>query len=140
MLESWLHCKVPTGDLNITTVFAFVNASTDAPHLLMEFIQGSPTSLILFMDLLPRKDLVCHPEYLDEFYTSTHLDNSRQDLEKVPQVSPYRSSSLYIRSVLSPTAIAVNVDCGAEGESCMEELIGVHIRRAAQEDCWGMVG
>ncbi|ONK55313.1 uncharacterized protein A4U43_UnF5140 [Asparagus officinalis] len=76
ILQSWLHCKVPTGDLNITTVFAFLNASTDAPHLLMEFIQGSPTSLILFMDLLPRKDLVLHPEYLDEFYNTTNLDKS----------------------------------------------------------------
>lgn len=130
ILESWLHCKVPSGDLNITTIFAFLNAATDAPHLLMEFIQGSPTSLILFIDLLPRRDLVLYPAYLTEFYESTPLDKLRHDLEQLPQVSPYRSSSLYIRSVLSPTAIAVSIDCSAGGESLMEEIIGVHISRA----------
>lgn len=133
ILESWIHCKVPSGSLNITTLFAFLNASTDAPHLLMEFIQGSPTSLILFIDLIPRKDLVLHPDYLVEFYQNTNLDKLRQELENVPQVQPYRSSSLYIRSVLSPTAVAVHVNCGAEGESTMEEIMRVQLDSAAKE-------
>ncbi|XP_073117485.1 red chlorophyll catabolite reductase-like [Elaeis guineensis] len=133
ILESWLHCNVPSGSLNITTIFAFLKASTDAPHLLMEFIQGSPTSLILFMDLLPRKDLVLHPDYLDEFYQNTNLDRPRQELENVPQVLPYRSSSLYIRSVLSPTAVAVQINCGAEGESAMEEIMQVQLDSVAKE-------
>lgn len=98
----------------------------------MEFIQGSPTSLILFMDLLPRKDLVLHPDYLDEFYQNTNLDKPRQELENVPQVLPYRSSSLYIRSVLSPTAVAVQINCGAEGESVMEEIMRVQLDSVAK--------
>ncbi|KAJ6842903.1 red chlorophyll catabolite reductase [Iris pallida] len=133
ILQSWLHCKVPIGDLNITTLFAFLNASVDAPHLVLEFIQGSPTSLILLMDLIPRKDLVLHPEYLDEIYDKTHLDKRRQALARLPQVSPYISSSLYIRSVLSPTAISVNIDCGGEGESGIEEIILLHVGPAAKD-------
>ncbi|XP_042383945.1 red chlorophyll catabolite reductase-like isoform X2 [Zingiber officinale] len=85
ILESWLHCQIPTGALNIATLFVSLNSSTDAPHLLMEFIQGSPTSLVLLLDLIPRKDVVLHPDYLDEFYHQTDLDKQRQVLAKLPQ-------------------------------------------------------
>ncbi|XP_042378901.1 red chlorophyll catabolite reductase-like isoform X2 [Zingiber officinale] len=85
ILESWLHCQIPTGVLNIATLFVSLNSSTDAPHLLMEFIQGSPTSLVLLLDLIPRKDVVLHPDYLDEFYHQTDLDKQRQVLAKLPQ-------------------------------------------------------
>lgn len=122
ILESWLHCELPTGALNIATLLAFLNASTDAPHLLMEFIQSSSTSLILIIDFLPRRDLVLHPTYLDEFYQQTNLDKQRQELTKLPQVLPYYSPSLYFRSTLSPTAVAVNIKCG-DGQGVIEDLM-----------------
>uniref|UniRef100_A0A453MPC2 Uncharacterized protein n=1 Tax=Aegilops tauschii subsp. strangulata TaxID=200361 RepID=A0A453MPC2_AEGTS len=40
MLHSSLHCKVPNGAIDITSVLIFLNALTDAPHFLMEFIQA----------------------------------------------------------------------------------------------------
>uniref|UniRef100_A0A0E0QYJ8 Uncharacterized protein n=1 Tax=Oryza rufipogon TaxID=4529 RepID=A0A0E0QYJ8_ORYRU len=40
MLQSSLHCKVPNGAIDITSLLIFLNASTDAPHFLMEFIQA----------------------------------------------------------------------------------------------------
>ncbi|MQL93492.1 hypothetical protein Taro_026138 [Colocasia esculenta] len=133
ILESWLHCELPFGVLDITTLFAFLSAETDAPHLLMEFIQNGPNSLILFMDLLPRRDLVLYPDYLDHFYQQTPLDKARQGLENAPEVAPYKSSSLYIRSVLSPTAVAVNINCGSEGASSMDEVMRDHVAAAAKE-------
>ncbi|KAG6516175.1 red chlorophyll catabolite reductase-like [Zingiber officinale] len=124
ILESWLHCQIPTGALNIATLLVFLNSSTDAPHLLMDFIQGSPTSLVLLLDLIPRKDVVLHPDYLDEFYHQNDLDKQRQVLSKLPQVQPYMSSSIYARSLLSPTAIAVNINCGDGNEqTLLEEII-----------------
>ncbi|KAG6511685.1 red chlorophyll catabolite reductase-like isoform X1 [Zingiber officinale] len=123
ILESWLHCQIPTGALNIATLFVSLNSSTDAPHLLMEFIQGSPTSLVLLLDLIPRKDVVLHPDYLDEFYHQTDLDKQRQVLAKLPQVQPYMSPSLYVRSILSPTAIVVNINCGDGEQTMLEEII-----------------
>uniref|UniRef100_A0A453T4K4 Uncharacterized protein n=1 Tax=Aegilops tauschii subsp. strangulata TaxID=200361 RepID=A0A453T4K4_AEGTS len=40
MLQSSLHCKVPNGAIDITSLFINLNASTDAPHFVMEFIQA----------------------------------------------------------------------------------------------------
>lgn len=115
VLGSWLHCKLPFGVLNIATIIGMVSDLTDTPHLLFEFIQSSPSSLVLVLDLLPRKDLVLEPEYLQWFYEDTKLDVPRQTLEKAPQAQPYVSSSLYVRSVVSPTAILFKINSELPG-------------------------
>uniref|UniRef100_A0A0A9EIK7 Uncharacterized protein n=1 Tax=Arundo donax TaxID=35708 RepID=A0A0A9EIK7_ARUDO len=91
MLQSLLHCKVPNGAIDITSVLVFLNTSTDAPHFLMELIQGSPTSLAVILDLLPRKDLAPHPDYLQKYYENTQLDKQRGKIEELLQVRPYLS-------------------------------------------------
>ncbi|KAF3438953.1 hypothetical protein FNV43_RR17228 [Rhamnella rubrinervis] len=125
---SWLHSELPTGEaLNITSLSAYLSPSTDAPNFLMEVIQSSPTLLILILDLPPRKDLVLHPEYLQTFYEDTKLDTRRQLLDKIPEVKPYYSSSLYLRSVVSPTAITVRIEADAGGPGRLEEIIKYHL-------------
>ncbi|KAF8406320.1 hypothetical protein HHK36_008406 [Tetracentron sinense] len=133
VLGSWIHCELPSGALDITTISAYLKSSTDAPRFLIEFLQSSPTSLILILDLPPRKDLVLHQDYLDTFYGDTQLDKRRQELAKVPEVRPYFSSSLYIRCVCSPTAILVSINCEAGGEGRMEEIIRDHVGPVAKE-------
>ncbi|XP_037445261.1 red chlorophyll catabolite reductase-like [Triticum dicoccoides] len=133
MLHSSLHCKVPNGAIDITSVLIFLNALTDAPHFLMEFIQGSPTSMVVILDLLPRKDLALHPEYLQKYYEHTHLDKQREKIEELPQTRPYRSPSLFVRSACSPTAVSVTIDCGQGGEGTLEEIVCGHLASAVKE-------
>ncbi|KAK3015782.1 hypothetical protein RJ639_005437, partial [Escallonia herrerae] len=126
ILGSWLHCQLPSGgELNITSLSAYLNLLTDAPNFLFELIQSSPTSMVLILDLPPRKDLVLHPDYLKTFYEDTQLDRHRRLLEKLPEVKPYTSSSLYVCSVVSPTGILVSIEAQA-GET--ERVV---------EICWG---
>ncbi|XP_020160585.1 red chlorophyll catabolite reductase [Aegilops tauschii subsp. strangulata] len=133
MLHSSLHCKVPNGAIDITSVLIFLNALTDAPHFLMEFIQGSPTSMVVILDLLPRKDLALHPEYLHKYYEHTCLDKQREKIEELPQTRPYRSPSLFVRSACSPTAVSVTIDCGQGGEGTLEEIVCGHLASAVKE-------
>ncbi|PKI39428.1 hypothetical protein CRG98_040186 [Punica granatum] len=122
VLGSWLNCQLPTGGaLNITSLSAYLKTSTDAPNFLFELIRNGPTSLVMILDLTPRKDLVMFPDYLKTFYEDTQLDSHRQALEKLPEAQPYFSSALYIRSVVSPTAIMLKIDAG--GEDRLEEII-----------------
>ncbi|KAL6883366.1 hypothetical protein ACP4OV_010780 [Aristida adscensionis] len=133
MLKSSLHCKVPNGAIDITSILIFLNGSTDAPHFLMELIQGSPTSIVVILDLLPRKDLALHPEYLQKYYENTQLDKQRGNIDELPQVRPYRSPSLFVRSAISPTAISVRIDCGQGGESALEEIVRGRLATVAKE-------
>lgn len=119
--------------MNITSLSAFLNPLTDAPNFLIELIQSSPTSLILILDLPPRKDLVLCPDYLHTFYEETQLDTCKQILEKIPEVKPYISSSLYIRSLVSPTAIMVRIETEASQPGRLEEVIKDHVDPIAKE-------
>ncbi|XP_037480331.1 red chlorophyll catabolite reductase-like [Triticum dicoccoides] len=133
MLYSSLHCKVPNGAIDITSVLISLNALSDAPHFLMEFIQGSPSSMVVILDLLPRKDLALHPEYIVKYYENTGLDKQRENIEELPQTRPYRSPSLFVRSACSPTALSVTIDCGHGGESTLEEIVSSHLASAVKE-------
>lgn len=98
----------------------------DSPHLLFEFIQSGPNSLVLVLDLLPRKDIVFDTEYLHRYYESSELENVRQEFEKHPQAQPYLTSALYVRGVVSPTALLYKISGdGVEGglDTVIEELV-----------------
>lgn len=134
ILGGWIHCKLPSGGaLNITSISAYLTPSTDAPHFLLELIQSSPTSLVMILDLTPRKDLILHQDYLKSYYEDTQLDRHRQRLQALPEVRPYFSPSLYIRAVLSPTAIVATIDTGASESTSIEEIIEDHVTPIAKD-------
>ncbi|CAA0840954.1 Red chlorophyll catabolite reductase-chloroplastic [Striga hermonthica] len=135
VLGGWIHCELPSGEaLNITTLSAYLKPSTDAPHFLLDLIQIGPTSLVLILDLTPRKDLILYPDYLKKYYEDTNLDRHRVHIHGLPEAKPYHSPSLYVRAVLSPTAILVSV--GAERS--VEDVIRDHVWPVAREvlDFW----
>ncbi|CAN6318656.1 unnamed protein product [Urochloa humidicola] len=133
MMQSSLHCKVPNGAIDITSILVFLNATTDAPHFLLELIQGSPTSIVVVLDLLPRKDLAFYPDYLQKYYENTRIDEQRAKIEELPQARPYRSPSLFVRSACSPTAVMVSIDCGQGGEGTLEEIVSGQLATVAKE-------
>ena len=104
VLGSWLHCRLTTGTLDIATIIVMLGPEIDAPHFMLEFIQNDNNSLVLLLDLLPRKDVVLDPHYLKRYYEDLDLEQLRKGLDKIPQSKVYVPSSLYVRSLVSPTA------------------------------------
>uniref|UniRef100_A0A7C9EF05 Red chlorophyll catabolite reductase n=1 Tax=Opuntia streptacantha TaxID=393608 RepID=A0A7C9EF05_OPUST len=141
--QPWLSlhpfwCSLLSGAaMNITSLTCYMNDSTDAPPLVMEFIQGGPTSLVVILDLPPRRDLVLYSDYLKTFYEETELEKQRQLLlDTIPEAKPYVSPSLYIRCVFSPTAITARVDTsvgGGGGETRLEEIVRERVSVAAKK-------
>ncbi|KAF8720740.1 hypothetical protein HU200_023646 [Digitaria exilis] len=124
MLEAWFHRILPTGiAIDITSLIIFLNGTTDALHFLMELIQGGPASLVVLLDLFPRRDLPLHPDYIDKYYGATGADDHRRSIARVPEVRPYVSPSLLVRSLWSPTAVVVDVQCGEKNGAVLEEIV-----------------
>ncbi|XP_062200227.1 red chlorophyll catabolite reductase-like [Phragmites australis] len=139
MLETWFHRAIPSGGaIDITSLIVFLNGATDAPHFLMELIQGGPSSLVVLLDLFPRRDLPLHPDYIDKYYSATGVDTHRVNIERVPQVRPYVSPSLLVRSLWSPTAVVVDIQCGEGGEAALEEIVRGQLASSAMAvlDVW----
>lgn len=133
-LEAWFHRQLPGGGaIDISSLIFVLNGATDAPHFLMEFIQGGPTSLVILLDLLPRKDLPLHPEYITKYYEATGVDAHRRSIEQLPQVRPYVSPLLLVRSLWSPTAVVVDVQCGEGREAALEEIVQGQLAASAKE-------
>lgn len=135
VLVSWLHLALPNGAaMDVTNIQGYLKSTTDAPHFQFELVQCNPTFFIFFLDFTPRKDLVLHPEYLKTFYEDTQLEARRKQLEsQVPESSPYFSSSLYFRNVVSPTGILVGIKCEDDSAERVEEIIKTHISPVANE-------
>ncbi|EPS66160.1 hypothetical protein M569_08617, partial [Genlisea aurea] len=128
ILESWIHCKLPSdSSLNITSLSAYLKPSTNAPNFVFEIIQSAPSSIVLVLDLTPRKDPISHPDYLKSYYQETNLDEYRNQLHSLPQVKPYISPDLYFRSLVSPTSIVVTI-----GDTEMDAIIGAHVAPVAK--------
>ncbi|VVB09960.1 unnamed protein product [Arabis nemorensis] len=126
VIGSWIHCKIPTGvSLNITSISGFLSSSTKAPNFVFELIQSSPKSIVLILDLLHRKDLVLHPDYLNVYYQDTSLDTHRQSLLKLPEIKPYVSPSLFVRAAVSPTTSTLKID--VEEEEKLDEILRDHV-------------
>ncbi|CAK7337666.1 unnamed protein product [Dovyalis caffra] len=121
--------------MNITNIQGYLKPSTDAPHFQFELVQCSPTYFIFFLDLIPRKDLVLHPDYLKTFYEDTQLEARRQQFDThIPEAKPYFSSSLYFRNVVSPTGILASITCEDGGTTeRAEEIIRNNIVPIANE-------
>jgi red chlorophyll catabolite reductase len=136
ILASWLKLALPNGSsMNITNLQGYLKPSTDAPHFQFELAQCSDTFFILFLDLIPRKDLVLHQEYLKTFYKNNNLESLRQKLAKVHEIKPYFSSSLNLRRATSPTASLVSFRCDKDkgGIERVEEIIRDEIGPVAIE-------
>uniref|UniRef100_A0A0D9XJ81 Red chlorophyll catabolite reductase n=1 Tax=Leersia perrieri TaxID=77586 RepID=A0A0D9XJ81_9ORYZ len=136
MLDAWFHRDLPgSGAIDITALIINLTGVTDAPHLVMEFIQGTPTSLIVLLDLLPRRDLPLHPAYIDRYYAATSLDaRGRQGFaDRVPQSRPYVSPSLLIRSLWSPAAVVADIQCGEGGEETLEGIVCGQVASTAMD-------
>eukprot|EP00250_Pteridium_aquilinum_P006369 c16312_g1_i1 orf=65-1108(+) len=133
VLGSWLHCILPFGALNIATLIGMSNLETDAPHLLFEFIQTGANSLVLVLDLLPRKDLVLDTEYLTRFYEGTTLESIKQELQKASGAQRYEPPTLYIRCLTSPTCIMYKFEGTSElGEGSLDQIIESAVSPAAK--------
>ncbi|XP_030499473.2 red chlorophyll catabolite reductase isoform X1 [Cannabis sativa] len=132
ILGSWIHCQLPTGGaLNITSLSTYLKSSTDSPNFFMDIIRSSPTSLVLILDIPPRRDLALYPDYLKKYYEDTNLEAQRQVLEKVPEFKPYFSPSLYIRAFVSPTVITARIE--SDSVERMEEIIQDHVGVVAKQ-------
>ncbi|KAL3683935.1 hypothetical protein R1sor_001957 [Riccia sorocarpa] len=122
-MGSWLRYDLPFGTLKVATLMIMASSESDAPHFLFEFIENGSSSLIVLLDLLPRKDVVLEPEYLKRFYENNELDSIRKSIERVPQSQSYSCASLYVRSLMSPTAILTKIQdwlpSGQRGEEAL---------------------
>jgi hypothetical protein len=71
------------------------------PHF--GFALGTVPDLFMYMDYIPRTDLVSNIEYVDKYYTE--VNDEFLDLQSDDRFNPFISRDLYTRVALTPTAV-----------------------------------
>jgi len=67
------------------------------------FALGTIPDLFMYMDYLPRVDLLHNIDYVDQYYTEVNEEFLR--LQENPEFKPFISRDLYTRVAMTPTAV-----------------------------------
>ena len=91
LVHSWVgNPKASFSNMHLTVS---LSAKYDAPHLGLAF--GTAPDIFFYLDFIPRKDLVAHPEYMDKYYAELNEEHLR--LHENPGLTGFVSRSLYMR-------------------------------------------
>lgn len=88
------------------------------------FALGTVPDLFMYMDYVPRVDLISNPEYVDQYYTE--VNEEFLDLQSDERFNPFISRDLYTRVAMTPTAVGYTAN--AE-EAMLEKVKGIALSR-----------
>ena len=95
----------------------------DAPNLGLAL--GTAPDIFMYMDFVPRKDLVANPEYMDKYYRELNEEHLR--LQDDPGLTSFISRSLYMRVAQTPASLCFtapdNADNMATVRGTVERLV-----------------
>ncbi len=116
-LESaWAH--VPAIGHRSFHINGWVAASQLVPHL--SIIVATTPAPFLFLDLLPRVDMVEEVDYLDRYYGP--LDTLFREVRGDSTLRPFTMGSPYLRQAVSPSALCFTADATPKAVARIEQL------------------
>ena len=88
------------------------------------FALGTVPDLFMYMDYIPRVDLVADLEYVDRYYTE--VNEEYLDLQADERFNPFISRDLYTRVAMTPTAVGYTAKAEAD---VIEKVRGIAMER-----------
>jgi len=88
------------------------------------FALGTVPDLFMYMDYIPRVDLVSNIDYVDQYYTE--VNEEFLDLQSDDRFNPFISRDLYTRVAMTPTAVGYTATAS---EDLLAKVRGVAMSR-----------
>jgi red chlorophyll catabolite reductase (RCC reductase) len=88
------------------------------------FALGTVPDLFMYMDYIPRVELIANPEYMDKYYSE--VNEEFLDLQEDERFNPFISRDLYTRVAMTPTAVGYTAK---SEEAVLEKVKGIAISR-----------
>ena len=89
---------------SFTNMHITASASGPVPGAQLWLCLGTVPDLFMYMDYIPRVDLLCNIDYVDRYYTEVNAEFL--DLQSDERFNPFISRDLYTRVAMTPTAVA----------------------------------
>ncbi|MEP5763625.1 MAG: hypothetical protein ABJ308_03495 [Halieaceae bacterium] len=94
------------------------------------FAFGTVPDLFMYMDYLPRVDLLNNIDYADRYYTEVNEEFLR--LQSDPAFKPFISRDLYTRIAMTPTAVGYGAEPNEDNIAVAEEAAMSRLERWLQ--------
>lgn len=91
------------------------------------FALGTIPDLFMYMDYIPRVDLLSNINYVDKYFTDVNVEYL--DLQADPRFRPFISRDLYTRVALTPTAVGYNADIDSATIDKIENIAHARLDR-----------
>lgn len=88
------------------------------------FALGTVPDLFMYMDYMPRVDLIAHAEYADKYYTE--VNEEFLGLQEDERFNPFISRDLYTRIAMTPTAVGYTAK---SEDAVIEKVKGIAFSR-----------
>ncbi|QFU76489.1 red chlorophyll catabolite reductase [Halioglobus maricola] len=88
------------------------------------FALGTVPDLFMYMDYIPRVDLLANPEYVDRYYTA--VNEEFLDLQEDARFNPFISRDLWTRVAMTPTAVGYTA---GKDPAILEKVKGISLSR-----------
>lgn len=95
------------------------------------FALGTVPDIFMYMDYIPRVELVSNIDYVDKYYTE--VNEEFLDLQSDDRFNPFISRDLYTRVAMTPTAVAYTAKAD---EDLIEKVRGVGMSRLDRWLAW----
>jgi Red chlorophyll catabolite reductase (RCC reductase) len=102
-IDWYVHSYIGSPESTFTNMHITVSLGPQSLVPNFGFALGTVPDLFMYMDYLPRMDLLANLEYVDKYYTE--VNEEFLDLQSDDRFNPFISRDLYTRVAMTPTAV-----------------------------------
>ncbi|MEM1114193.1 MAG: red chlorophyll catabolite reductase [Pseudomonadota bacterium] len=130
-IDWYVHSYIGSPESSFTNMHITISLGPhiDVPNF--GFALGTVPDLFMYMDYMPRKELVSNPAYVDKYYTA--VNEEFLDLQEDERFNPFISRDLFTRVAMTPTAVGYTASYTPE---LLEKVKGVALSRLDRWLAW----
>ncbi len=123
-IDWYVHSYIGSPESTFTNMHITVSLGPQTLVPNFGFALGTVPDLFMYMDYVPRVDLVANPEYCDRYYTE--VNEEFLGLQEDERFNPFISRDLYTRVAMTPTAVGYTASYTPE---LLEKVRGIALSR-----------
>jgi hypothetical protein len=123
-IDWYIHSYIGSPESTFTNMHITVSLGPQYLVPNFGFALGTVPDLFMYMDYLPRVDLLANIDYVDQYYSE--VNEEFLDLQSDDRFNPFVSRDLYTRVAMTPTAVGYTAKADPE---VIEKIRGIAFAR-----------
>jgi hypothetical protein len=123
-VDWYVHSYIGSPESSFTNMHITLSLGPQSLVPNFGFALGTVPDIFMYMDYLPRVDLLANPEYCDKYYTE--VNEEFLGLQEDSRFNPFISRDLFTRVAMTPTAVGYTATSDPD---LLEKVRGIGLSR-----------